>query len=137
MFAVSEHAELLALLRTLIAGKFGAAPFDQELMASPIVARFCREVADLVDCLDQEKFGESIGRNSQEWRLLDDRRDEWRAALAYASKRLKPHWAEWNEAKRIQVIGDLVSPFLLDQWHYDQFVAAMLKEDESKAPGSN
>lgn len=117
---VDDLAELVALDKVLREAKFGTAPVDATIAASPIVADLSRRVRDAINV---QTYGAPNPVDRE-----DMIRPEWRewAASVQAANRLTS-WHAWTYETKTEVARDLLSPFGLS----DQILALFIDEVDS------
>jgi hypothetical protein len=133
MFNVNDDIEILILYRLLLAGKFSGSSFDNDLMASPIVARLVNRLALDVNACELKLGGKKAIEFQSARKLLTPDRDEWKIAIIYAQKNFMKKWQTWDDEKRKEVIGYLIAPYEISSDHLQQFLIGIEPKGSSLA----
>jgi hypothetical protein len=100
-------------------------------MAFPVLTGCARVlVRDAAVKSQISRFGQSAVAHLERWQDFAEHHAEWSFAVGHARKFFAPAWHAWSPERQIEVIDDLVAPFLVDAATREAFVKAFL------APGS-
>ena len=125
MLLIEQEAEVRALLRAVVAGKFNSDPRDDDVPCSPLLARAANRLVDALQSAEIARDGDTAQLNWTVWRRMTPSRPEWAYALSYAERAFSDSWRNWPESKRADVIADLFSPFVADDATTQQFMAEL------------
>jgi hypothetical protein len=119
---IDSAADLTALLRAILEAKFHAAPNDDDVPGSSILAALANRICDALTTAEIQKEGPVAHRRWLEWRALTPARREWNVAISYATRMWATAWPRWSERQREDAARDLVAPLLLTQEGMDLFL---------------
>jgi len=114
-FEITDYYDLLNLHKALLEAKFHENPDNKLVSGSPIIARFCNEIVDLLSSQKSEWQG---------WRVIKTQKLFMERAIInavsyYASS---DEWAGLTcEEKTVQA-KNYTSPFICDDEDIDQFI---------------
>ena len=113
--SISEFAELNALLRAVLAGKFSQIPADLDVIDSTIISSLATKLADAVD----EYYLETLDSDQYEiysrWRHLTPDQDAWLAAVNHTKLRYGKKWDGMPQIRRYELIEILIAPYKVSQ----------------------
>jgi hypothetical protein len=108
MIQIEQKYDLLALHRTIMEAKFHDPPSNEDVLASPIIARLANDVLDeMIDIETREERGPH-DEGWRHWRDVTSRPDIVRIVMACA--RQSPHWNKQSRDEKIEYIRCGLSP---------------------------
>ena len=124
IFAVSNLQELRVMQRVFREAKFCLEADDEEISASPIVAKLFTQLMNVLIAIETETEADSARRGWTKWLdMSDSSRDEWTAALKRAKSNVQ--WPAWSQIERLEYSKTLFSPFVLTEERLRDFVTSV------------
>ena len=118
---IESYAELLALYRLIIEGKFSAHPHDRHITGSAVVARLADRIAKKLHDSPEAHPDSRAAGTAAECPIFTPKSREWMIALKRAS--LSDLWPTWSLEEKRRYADLLASPFRFSDVLRDHFIA--------------
>jgi len=125
LFEVSDHGELHALFRAVVAAKFRPISQDPELWASPILHGLAGRLRDAILDVNRAKYGQSA---AELWfRSLPDNELLGVIKTNLKSNASEPWWRAMSEQEKEVFVGGCVQPFMVSA----EFIGELVRDAEA------
>ncbi|NVD69552.1 hypothetical protein HUX88_03140 [Duganella sp. BJB1802] len=122
-FVVLDYYELIALQRVFREAKFCLKASDEDISASPIVAKLFERALDVLIDVEVGRKGPAAAEDWSKWKKIDPSREEWMVAHERATK--ERDWQLWSYSDKLEYVRVLFSPFEISEQLAEEFIISI------------
>ncbi len=117
VFSINNYYDLLNLHKALLEAKFHKNPDNENVAGSPIIAKMCNDIVDLLTQYDIERKGKNIWTD---WRKIENQ-------IFYKKRVIEAimcfeKWNKLSYENKISTIQNYLSPFICTQKDFDELI---------------
>lgn len=107
IFEICDYYDLLNLHKALLEAKFHLNPDNELVSSSPIIAKICNQIVDILTKYDEEKENKSSEWNN--WRKLENQ--DFFKERALSNSKYNANWNNLSYPDKEIYVKNLISPF--------------------------